>query len=43
MTELEGHQNAVIFSKDSETFVLPVNNASVSNITIYQKRDTTAR
>ena len=43
MAELEGYQNVVIFSKDTDVFVFAVCVASVSNITMYQKREKAAR
>ena len=43
MEELKGYQIVVITSEDTDVFVLAVYVASVSNITIYQKRGTSAR
>ena len=43
MAELEEYQNVAIASGDTDVFVLAVCVASVSNITINQKRGTAAR
>ena len=43
MAELEGYQNVAIASENTDVFVLAVCVASVSYITIYQKRGTAAR
>ena len=43
MEKLRGYQIVVITSEDTDVFVLAVYVASVSNITIYQKRGTAAR
>ena len=42
MAELERYQNVVMTSEDTDVFVLAMFVASVSNITIYQKRGTAA-
>lgn len=43
MAELEGYKNVTIASGDTDLFVLAVCIASVSNITIHQKRGTAPR
>ena len=43
MAKLEGYQNVVITSEDTDVFILAMCITSASDITIYQKRGAAAR